>query len=350
MHRILDAVCPPTRATPMLGIVLAGLVVSTASPAAARVADPLAPAQWGLGPRAAGVPGAWLRTRGAGVVVAVLDSGVQLDHPDLAQNLWANPDEIPKNGIDDDSDGYIDDVHGANISGFGGDPSDDNGHGTHIAGIVAAVAGNDVGGSGVAPEARIMAVKVLDARASGDQGSIARGIRYALAHGADIINLSVNGDTPDDDVAAAIAEADRAGVTVVASAGNAARNIDVRPSFPASLDAPNLVTVTATQPDGGCWFQGNSGRRAVDLAAPGKDILSTDLDSGWGRRSGTSMAAPFVAAGLALLTAAHPELSAAQLRAALLAGARRDRGLRGAVGFGRLDLTGALRLADATGP
>jgi hypothetical protein len=144
----------------MLGIVLAGLVVSTASPAAARAADPLAPAQWGLGPRAAGVPGAWLRTRGAGVVVAVLDSGVQLDHPDLAQNLWANPDEIPMNGIDDDSDGYVDDVHGANISGFGGDPSDDNGHGTHIAGIVAAVAGNDVGGSGVAPEARIMAVKI----------------------------------------------------------------------------------------------------------------------------------------------------------------------------------------------
>lgn len=230
--------------------------------------------------------------------------------------------------------------------GQGGVPYDDNGHGTHVAGIVAATAGNGIGGSGIAPEARIMAVKVLDARRPGDQSTLGRGIRYAVEHGADIINVSINGDTSSDRLEAAIAEADRAGITVVTSAGNSARNIDRRPSFPASLPAPNLVTVTATEPHSAYhWVAGNYGRGSVDLAAPGVSILSTTRGSAWGRMSGTSMAAPFATDALALLTAAHPELSTARLHESLLAGARRTRYLRGIVGFGSLNVPRALRTA-----
>lgn len=131
-------------------------------------------------------------------------------------------------------------------------------------------------------------------------------------------------------------------LTVVASAGNQARDIDRHPAFPAALPAPSVLSVTTTQADGSYWRRAT---RSVDLAAPGRDILSTFVGSGWMRTSGTSMAAPFVAGALALLKAAAPHASAAQLRHALLAGAARDRDLRGVVGAGRLDLRGALRRA-----
>ena len=328
-------------------LALAGLVLAGATPAAALAADPLSRHQWGLrAGHGVDARAGWAQTRGAGVVVAILDSGVQLDHPDLAANLWTNPAEIPGNAIDDDRDGYVDDVHGANVIGQSGVPYDDNGHGTHVAGIVAASAANGIGGSGVAPEARIMAVKVLDARRAGDSSTLARGIRYAVAHRADIINASVNGNGSSAELEAAIDDAGRAGITVVTSAGNDARDIDLRPSFPASLPALNLVTVTATQPDGTYdWTGGNYGRRSVDLAAPGVSILSTTRGSGWGRMSGTSMAAPFASGALALLTAARRELGPARLRASLLAGARRTRDLRRIVGAGRLSVPGALRRA-----
>ncbi|HUR86170.1 MAG TPA: S8 family peptidase [Solirubrobacteraceae bacterium] len=329
-----------------LRILFAVLAVMSVSPATAGAADPLESHQWGLsGTNAIGAAAAWQHTRGAGVVVAVLDSGVQLDHPDLAANLWTNPREVPANAIDDDHNGYVDDVHGTFIGALG-EPRDDNGHGTHVAGIIAA-ANNGIGGSGVAPEAQIMAVKVLDARNIGAQEVLARGLRYAIANGADIINASVNGQQSSPELEAAIAEADSAGISVVVSAGNAATNIDVHPSFPASLPAANVITVTATQSDGEHWHQGNYGRRSVDLAAPGGAILSTLPGSTWGRRSGTSMAAPFVAGALALLTSAHPELPAARLREAVVAGAKRRRSLRRFVGAGQLDLIGALRVAAA---
>lgn len=331
---------------------LAGLVLACSWPVTARAADPLVRKQWGLG-AAHGIDArtAWTQTRGAGVVVAIVDSGVQLDHPDLAPNLWRNPNEIAGNAIDDDRNSYVDDVHGANVIGQGGVPYDDNGHGTHIAGIVAAVAGNGIGGSGVAPEAQIMAVKVLDARRMSDQSTLGRGIRYAITHGADIINVSINGDASDGGLEAAIAEADRAGITVVTSAGNRAHNIDRHPSFPASLPAPNLLTVTATEPHSFYpWTNGNYGRESVDLAAPGVSILSTTRGSDWGRMSGTSMAAPFATGVLALLTAAHPALSPARLRESLLTGARRHRDLRGIVGFGALNAPRALHRTFAAQP
>jgi subtilisin family serine protease len=121
----------------------------------------------------------------------VLDSGADLAHPDLAGRLWVNRGEIPGNGRDDDRDGFVDDVHGADVVDRDRDPADANGHGTHVAGIVAARAGNGIGVAGMAPRARLMIVRVLDGSAAGSPREVARGIRYALAHGARILNLSV---------------------------------------------------------------------------------------------------------------------------------------------------------------
>jgi subtilisin family serine protease len=124
-----------------------------------------------------GAASAWTQITGGNVTVAVVDTGVDLSHRDLAPNLWTNPGEIPGNGIDDDGDGIVDDVHGADFANGDGDPSDDNGHGTHVAGIVAARGGNGVGVAGLAWRARIMAVKVLGADASGDMATVAAGVR-----------------------------------------------------------------------------------------------------------------------------------------------------------------------------
>ncbi len=224
-----------------------------AAPAAAAVrSDPDLPDQWALrGDGPMGAASAWARATTGAVAVAVVDTGVDLSHPDLTQNLWTNPGEIPGNGIDDDADGYVDDVHGADVLNGDGDPRDDNGHGTHIAGIVAARGDNGIGVAGVARRARIMAVKVLDSHAAGDMSTVARGVGYAVAHGARIVNVSLSGAIPGPDIVAALDEARAAGVVVVAAAGNAGADIDVTPAYPAALTAPNLVSVTASDRRGG---------------------------------------------------------------------------------------------------
>jgi subtilisin family serine protease len=251
--------------------------------------------------------------------------------------------EIPGNGIDDDANGYVDDVWGANTVSGAGDAHDDEGHGTHVAGIIAATANNSIGGVGLAPAATIMPVKVLDSRRAGTASGLAAGVRYAVANGARIINASVNGDGASQVLQEAIAEAHAAGVTVVASAGNNSRDIDVAPSYPASYPEANVLSVTAVDEGGLLPSFANRGPRGVDLAAPGTDILSTARGSGFERRSGTSMAAPFVAGALALLGDARPDLPAAEARAALLGTARAQSGLAGLIGTGRLDAAGGLR-------
>src|SRR5262249_38252298 len=150
--------------------------------------DPFFSQQWALAHDSVlGTAEAWQQSTGAGAVVAVLDTGADMTHPDLQGALWTNPGEIPGNGIDDDHDGYVDDVHGADIVNHDGDPTDDEGHGTHVAGIIAARAGNGIGGAGLAPDAKLMIVKVLDNHRGGTAAGLAEGIRYALAHGAKII-------------------------------------------------------------------------------------------------------------------------------------------------------------------
>ncbi len=330
-----------TRPIAALGAVLA--LGAAACPPALAAADPLLGEQWALSePAATGAREAWTQSRGDGVIVAILDSGLQLDHPDLARNLWRNPGEVPGNGVDDDRNGYVDDVFGANMITSDGNVADDEGHGTHVGGIVAARAGNGAGGSGIAPGARLMAVKVLDARRSGNSSLLARGIRYAVDRGARILNVSLNGDASSPDLDEALRYADDRGATVVASSGNNSRDIDARPSYPASSELPAVLSVTATEESGRVLSIANRGASSVDIAAPGSMILSTARGSRYELRSGTSMAAPFIAGSLALLAAARPDLPQAQLRDALLQSARRRSPLAGLLGSGALDVGAAM--------
>jgi subtilisin family serine protease len=292
-------------------------------------ADSLQGDQWAVAPDSVlNLPGAWQLSQGAGVTVAVVDSGALITHPDLAPNIWTNFDEIPGNHVDDDHNGFVDDVHGVDLSSSRASQnlSDGLGHGTHVSGIIGA-AQNGRGVVGVAPRAKLMIVKVLSATGAGTTGGVADGIRYAAANGARIINLSLGGDTPDPRLTAAIKAAAAANVLVVASAGNNSRNIDSKPSYPASIAAPNLVTVAATQPNDGRGIDpaSNFGRLDVELAAPGADILSTANTGGYVLKSGTSMAAPMVTGVAALMASVNPRISAVDLRALLMQNAARSR-------------------------
>ena len=321
------------------------LTTAVLSPATATAAsDPLLADQWALAdPGVLGAQEAWTQSSGAGVLVAVLDTGVQINHPDLAANIWTNVDEIPGNGIDDDHNSFVDDVHGANAFDRSGNVEDDQGHGTHVAGIVAARQGNGVGGTGLAPGAKIMPVKVLDSNMSGTTDALAAGIRYAVDNGARILNVSVNSDTPATTLRSAVAYAGEKGAIIVASAGNNGRNIDLLPSYPASLTDPAIFSVAAQTANNVLWNLSNSGLLSVDLAAPGERIASTARGSGYQARTGTSAAAPFVAAAMALLSAARPDMSMPALREAITATTRRSGLLAKLLGSGgRLDVGAAM--------
>ncbi len=304
-----------------------------AAPGAVLAADaaptePLSAEQWAIAPGAVlNLPSAWTLAQGTGVVVAVVDSGVRIDHPDLAPNAWTNFGEVPGNGIDDDGNGYVDDVHGIDLTTEGdtNDLTDENGHGTHVAGIIAA-ADNNKGVVGVAYKARIMTIKTQGADGTGSMAAVATGIEYAAAMGAKVINLSLAGPSNNAAIVRAVAAADKAGALIVVAAGNAASDDDKTPTYPASLAAPNLVSVAATAPDEGRNLApfSNFGRTSVQLAAPGESVLSTANDGAYEQRSGTSMAAPMVAGVAALIASANPAISAPALRAQLLTSAGRS--------------------------
>jgi subtilisin family serine protease len=302
--------------------------------------DELFEEQWPLADdRLLGIQDAWDVTKGAGPIVAVIDSGADLSHPDLRDNLWRNPREVPGNGIDDDGNGFVDDVNGVDLVNRDGDPGDDNGHGTHVAGIVAARGGNRIGVTGVAPRARIMVIKALGRDAIGSAVTMAEGIRYAVANGAKIINMSVSGPGRSQAFEEAVNAADAAGALMVVAAGNSGRNIDERPEYPAAFPAPHLIAVAATSRTGRLVGISNRGAGTVDMAAPGQSIVSTAMGGDYEIRTGTSMAAPHVAGALALLAAAAPDLGTDALQAALLGSATR----LGDVTNGALDVAGAMR-------
>ena len=274
-----------------------------------------------------GIDTAWAHTTGGGpVVVAVLDTGIDATHPDLAGELWANPREIPGDGIDDDGDGYVDDVNGWNFVARNGKTTDDNGHGTHVAGIIGADANNGVGTAGVDWHVSLMAVKVLGSHATGAPSTVAKGIRYAIARGARIINLSLATPIYDPALRSALTAAQDAGVLVVAAAGNWGESLSSVPEYPASYQAPNVISVAATNQDGALDETSNYGAD-VDIAAPGTDIVSTARGGGYELRTGTSMATAFVSGVAALVASEHPDWRWPQLRAAILRSARHT-GLR----------------------
>jgi subtilisin family serine protease len=299
------------------------------APVGAEGGEPRQREQWAVADGSVlDMPDAWQLTQGAGVTVAIVDSGANLEHADLAPNIWTNFDETPGNRVDDDRNGYVDDVHGVDLTSKAArqDLDDGNGHGTHVAGIVAA-ARNSRGVVGVAPRARLMIVRVLDDSGGGTTGGVAEGIRYAAENGARIINLSLGGPTPDKRLEEAVKAAADAGALVVCSAGNESRNIDERPSYPAAIPSQNLLAVASTDPDSGKGISefSNFGRGAVQVAAPGGQILSASKDGTWELKSGTSMAAPMVTGVAALAASVNPRISAVDLRAVIMQNATRSR-------------------------
>jgi len=262
-------------------------------------------------------PEAWDITTGSpSVIVAVIDTGVDYDHPDLAANLWTNPGEIPGNGVDDDGNGYVDDVYGISVvDGVrSGDPWDDHGHGTHVAGTLGAVGNNDQGIAGVNWTVRIMALKFLDSTGYGYESDAATCIEYAIAHGARVLNNSYGGTEYSQALYDAIAAANAAGVLFCASAGNESMDNDYVPSYPASYDLPNIIAVASTGSSDELSYFSNYGRRSVHVGAPGELILSTWPGNDYQYLDGTSMACPFVSGIAALLLAHEPGLTMTQLR------------------------------------
>jgi subtilisin family serine protease len=275
---------------------------------------------WGI--NRVNAPESWAQGHtGEGVVVAVLDTGVDFRHPDLRRNIWRNRDEIPNNGIDDDRNGYIDDVRGWNFAFNDNNTMDYEGHGTHVAGTIAAVR-NQFGATGVAPDAEIMPVSVLGGWGLNYQQfdrSIARGIRYAVRNGADIITMSL-GNYPGEPTLrrtrAALRFARRQNVVVTMASGNERQDFGaIRPIQPADFSKNDLgIAVGAIAHDNQMAdFSTPAGRRQMDFfVAPGVNIFST-LPWGYGFYSGTSMATPHVAGVAALMLSANPSLTPAQV-------------------------------------
>lgn len=286
--------------------------------------DPLAGSLWGLEKIQA--QAAWDQFTGdPGVVVATLDTGIDYDHADLAANMWTNPGEIPGNNIDDDGNGYVDDVHGINTFNNSGDVRDDDGHGTHVAGTIGAVGNNGVGVTGVNWRVKLVSVKIFTADdSSGSAGAVA-GYDYLIALKRSGVNLRVvnnswGGPVPSQALYEAMCAAEAEGILTVCAAGNSNRDADERPEFPASLDCPSLISVAASTQDDDVATFSNYGAFMVDLAAPGESVLSTYHGAGhYQRLSGTSMASPHVAGAAALLLGKDPSLSPAMVKALLLA-------------------------------
>ncbi|MGH2715147.1 MAG: S8 family peptidase, partial [Thermoleophilaceae bacterium] len=277
-----------------------------------RPNDPYFPMLWAMentGQSVLGVPGssdadtdaadAWDAGVGGGVVVAVVDTGVDGDHPDLAANAWRNPGESgsgrESNRVDDDRNGRVDDWRGWDFVANDSNPADANGHGTHVAGTIGARRGNAVGVAGVADGSRLMALRAFDAQGSGTVADAISAYAYAAAAGAKVVNLSFG--SPFASLAERDAIAASPGMLFVAAAGNGGfdgigDDNDLDPEYPCAYPLPNVVCVAASDNRDRLAEFSNYGARSVDLAAPGVSILSTLPGGGYGWFDGTSMAAP----------------------------------------------------------
>jgi subtilisin family serine protease len=304
--------------------------------------DPSYSSLWGMTNIKA--PAAWdVATGSASVVVAVIDSGIDRAHPDLQGNLWTNPDEIPGNGIDDDNNGYVDDVHGWDFHYNDNDPSDIDGHGTHVAGTIGAVGNNALGVVGVNWRVKLVALKGLGDTGSGLTSNLIKALQYARDKAIPISNNSWGGSGYSLSLYDAIWNLQADGHLFVAAAGNDSRNSDSRPGYPASYNLSNIISVASITSSDTLSSFSNYGAQSVDLGAPGSSILSTLPNGGYGTLSGTSMASPHVAGAAALLLSHRPGWTYGQLRETLLQTARPISALNGITTTGgTLDLHAAL--------
>lgn len=337
--------------------------------------DPYYADQWYLQKIAA--PEAWMRTAGkTAVVVAVLDTGVDISHPDLSGNIWTNPREVA-DGRDNDGNGYVDDLHGWNFYDNNSNVSPvfeaytPTGihHGTLIAGEIGAVGGNGMGVAGVNWRVSILPLRVLSSSGVGDLINVVDGINYAIRAGANVITLSFTGSNRSPILDDAIRRAHDAGILVVAAAGNdssknGGQDLDASPVYPACSDGPNgenwVIGVAATDQDDRKATFSDFGRSCVDLSAPGVGMVSTKVFSAnhegyseyyGGRYNGTSLAAPLVAGAAALVKSANPALTMNQIRELLFASAdgidAANPAYAGKLGRGRLNVMRALAITPA---
>jgi subtilisin family serine protease len=357
---------------------LAACFAFSAAPSFAAVPiDPLVKEQWYLD--AIGMPAAWDFAKGSPTVtVAVLDSGIDISHPDLAERIWTNPREIAGNGIDDDRNGYVDDARGWDFVDDDADanpdvgpsvPRDGANHGTVVAGIIGAAGSNGVGVAGINWNVRILPLRVLDENGSGSTLDVVRAIRYAVAAKAKVINVSFTGPNYNETLAQALRDAHAAGVLVVAAAGNegdTARggDLNVYPSYPGCYRGAAgeriVLSVASLDRDGLKSSFSSYGSDCVGISAPGERFFSTQVyrpaiagfqepyGDSW---AGSSLAAPVVSGVAALLASLDPSLDADRLRAYLRATAQDVNAVNGPfaghLGAGRVDAAAAVRAVQS---
>ncbi|HWU43623.1 MAG TPA: S8 family peptidase, partial [Bdellovibrio sp.] len=278
--------------------------------------DPAINQAWGL--KKSDAARAWSVTKGSKeILVAIIDTGADVNHEDLHNNIWVNPGETGKdsrgrdkatNGVDDDGNGFVDDVHGWNFVSNNNKLDDNHGHGTHIAGIIGAEAGNGKGISGISPEVSMMILKYYDPKvpSADNLKNTVAAIKYAVKMGAHIINYSGGGTEFSQEEHDAVAEAEKKGILFVAAAGNERSNSDQHHYYPADYKLRNIISVTAFDPSIQVLSSSNYGVDTVDIAAPGQNILSCLPGNSYGYMTGTSQATAFVT-GAAALVMAHKQ-------------------------------------------
>lgn len=273
--------------------------------------DPNMKETWGM--QAIDTQRAWRITQGSkDVVVAIIDTGIDVNHPDIRPNLWRNPKELHNN-----HKGFIGDMHGWNFVDDNSDLTDNHGHGTHIAGIVGAVGGNNYGISGVAPKVSLMVLKYYDPKSTNNNNlkNTLKAFEYAIENGASIINYSGGGTAPSAAEKAVIKRARKLGILVVAAAGNESSDSDVHKFYPADYDLDNIISVTAVNKSKNVLSSSNYGKSTVDIAAPGHNIYSTfPMNKGqFGYLTGTSQATAYVTGVAALIKSHNPSWKGAQV-------------------------------------
>lgn len=275
-----------------------------------------------------------------GPLIAVIDTGIDYTHPDLAANMWTNPGEIAGDGIDNDNNGVIDDVHGYYPGGDSGDPMDGHSHGTHCSGTIAGVGNNGQGVVGVMHDARLMGVKIFSDSGRTTAADIVKGINYATQMGADITSNSWGGGGRSEAIKGAF-EASPA--LHVIAAGNSNYDNDKRDNFPSNYDLDNIVAVAATNHNDQRASFSQWGETKVDVAAPGRDIYSTINGGGYASYSGTSMATPHVSGGAGLIMSEYPDASNEEVKARLIYGSDRVAALTDkSVSDGRVNFAASL--------
>lgn len=323
--------------------------------------DSLYKKQWGLlntgknsGIFSKGVPGedlniskAWEITQGATgnktIKIAVIDTGVDYNHPDLKNQMDINAIELNgKFGVDDDHNGYVDDVYGYDFSNKDGDPVDGNGHGTHCAGVIGA-AHNSLGVAGVMANVKIVAIKFLSDEGSGETIDAISAIDYAIKRKVQVMSNSWGGGDREQSLLDAIKAAEAAGITFVAAAGNESNNNDVKASYPANYDVSNVISVGSYTSTGVRSNFSNYGMKTVHVTAPGSNIISTYLNDKYSSLSGTSMATPHVAGVVGLLLSRNPKLAPFEIRERLIRTSTQTSKLKAAsASGGRVDAYRAL--------